>query len=218
MTNDAQTLELIRAVEQADSSNDLLDAVRSLSNARLEGAIVTLIAVLNYNNPGAAVAAVEGLIELGEPAVQPLLKQLDDYNYGARAWAIRALAGIGDPRALDVLLTAAETDFAPSVRRAATKGLGTIHWSKLSTDQISSARTRVLKILLLVSQDPEWVVRYATVVGLQALATSESIPQSNLVPQILARLEEMAQTDADLAVQARAVMAQQQLTTASQSH
>jgi len=38
------------------------------------------------------------------------------YNYGARAYSIRALAAIADPCALDVLVTAAATDFAPSVR------------------------------------------------------------------------------------------------------
>jgi hypothetical protein len=49
---------LIRAVEDADSSSLLLEAVENLASARLPGAIPTLIAALSYNNPGAAVAAV----------------------------------------------------------------------------------------------------------------------------------------------------------------
>ncbi|PZV09727.1 MAG: phycocyanobilin lyase, partial [Leptolyngbya sp.] len=57
---------LIRAVEAADSSKSLQEAVQNLAAARLEGAIPTLIAALSYNNPGAAVAAVDGLIQLGE--------------------------------------------------------------------------------------------------------------------------------------------------------
>ena len=43
--------------------------------------------------PGAALAAVDGLIAIGPEAVPPLLGTLDARNYGARAWAVRALAG-----------------------------------------------------------------------------------------------------------------------------
>jgi urease accessory protein UreF len=89
--------ELIRAVEQADSPARLVAAVQTLAAAHLETGISTLIAVLGYNNPTAAVAAVEGLTQLGAAAVQPLMEQLDEYNYGARAYAIRALAALADP-------------------------------------------------------------------------------------------------------------------------
>jgi len=53
-------LELIQAVEQADSSEGLLNSVKALAAASSKQAIPTLITVLGYNNPGAAVAAVEG--------------------------------------------------------------------------------------------------------------------------------------------------------------
>ena len=61
-------LELSRAVEQADSSEGLLNAVKALAAADSKEAIPTLITVLGYNNPGAAVSAVDGLIQIGEPA------------------------------------------------------------------------------------------------------------------------------------------------------
>lgn len=203
MTNDPQ--ELIQAVEQADSPGRLVEAVRALASARLEAGIPTLIAALGYNNPGAAVAALEGLIQMGEAAVSPLMEKMDGYNYGARAYGIRALAAIGDPRALDVLLTAAATDFAPSVRRAAAKGVGTLRWHHLPPQQIPDAQAKALETLRQVSQDPDWPIRYAAVVGLQALAAS-----GNLQP-ILAQLEQMAQTEAESAVRARVQLAQQQL-------
>jgi phycocyanobilin lyase beta subunit len=139
MTND-RGLKLIQSVEQADSSQKLLDAVQSLAAARLEEGIPTLIATLSYNNPGAAVAAVDGLVQLGEVAVPKLLNLLDDYNYSGRAWAIRALAGIGDPRALETLREAAETDFAMSVRRSAAKGLGNLRWSDLPAQDVPAAQ------------------------------------------------------------------------------
>lgn len=205
MTDSAQTQKLILAIKQADSPTRLVAAVQNLAAAVDEAGISTLIAVLGYNNPVAAVAAVEGLIHLGEAAVQPLMEQLDEYNYGARAYAIRALAAIADPRALDLLVTAAATDFAPSVRRAAAKGLGTLSWNKLDA-QRSSAQVEAFQTLLQISQDPDWSIRYAAVVGLQELAT---IP--DLKGQIQAQLQQITQTDPDPAVRARVVRAQQLL-------
>nr|WP_277879847.1 HEAT repeat domain-containing protein [Leptolyngbya sp. FACHB-36] len=196
---------MILAVEQADSPDRLIAAVRALVAARTPAAIPTLIAVLGYNNPGAAAAAVEGLVQLGEPAVVPLLEGIDDYNYGARASSIRALAAIADSRALAVLVEAAETDFAPSVRRAAAKGLGRLHW----TPSPQAEQAQALKTLLLVAQDSDWSIRYAAVVGLDALAASiqDAVSRSNILDQ----LEQISQTDSESIVQARARLALQQI-------
>jgi phycocyanobilin lyase beta subunit len=211
MTDNTLAQRLIRAVEEADSSAKLLDAVQQLAAARLEAAIPTLIAALGYNNPGAAVAAVDGLVQIGEASVLPLLQLIDSYNYGARAWAIRALAGIGDPRALNTLLDAAKNDFALSVRRAAARGLGTVRWSELPSEQVQTAQAQAVEALMLVSQDPEWIVRYSAVVGLQALAIAVSVTQPDLVLQILAQLARIVETDPELAVRTRVRLAQQQL-------
>lgn len=204
-------VELIRTLEEADSSESLLEAVKALAAAREPDAVSTLIKVLGYNNPGAAVAAVDGLIELGEIAVESLLEQLDGYNYGARAWAIRALAGIGDPRGLEILLEAAANDFALSVRRAAARGLGTIHWERLPPERAPGEQQRVAVVLMQASEDPEWVVRYATVVGLQGLTSAVKTNHPEWVEQVLTRLKEIANTDETLAVCARALLAVQQL-------
>lgn len=211
MIDSARTQELIEAVEKADSAGSLVKSVQALAARQSEEAIPTLIAVLGYNNPGAAVAAVEGLIGLGEVAVMPLLEQLDDYNYGARAYSIRALAAIADPRALDVLVTAAATDFAPSVRRAAAKGLGTLHWHKLMSEQIEDAQAKVLHTLVQVSQDAEWAIRYAAIVGLQTLAVGATATTR----QIQTHFEQMLASEADLAVRSRILRAQQLLQAAN---
>lgn len=210
MTHSACASDLIRAIEQAASPASLVSAVQALAEARLEAGIPTLIAALGYNNPEAAVIAVQGLVALGEVAVQPLIERLDDYNYGARAYSFRALAAIADPQALDVLLNAAENDFAPSVRRAATKGIGQLRWSQLPVEQRQTAQQRALQTLLGLAQHPDWDIRYAAVVGLQALASSGEAT-GELAARILAQFNHIAQTDADLAVRARAAMAQQQL-------
>ena len=223
MTNSALALELIQSVEQADSPSRLVAAVRALAEARLEAGIPTLIAVLGYNNPEAAVAAIAGLVQLGDVAVQPLIERLDDYNYGARAYSFRALAALAHPHSLDTLLSAAETDFAPSVRRAAAKGLGNLRWSLLPVEvrppqggaQASHSQEKAKNTLLLLSNDSEWAIRYAAVVGLQALAQSDQITSPDLVAQILSRFAQIANTDSDLAVKARAIMATEQLKTNS---
>ena len=120
--------ELIRAITVADTPSQMVTAVKNLAATKDPAAIPTLIAVFGYNNPEAAIVAAAALTQLGEIAVPQLLDQIDDYNYGARAYSIRTLAAIADPRALSVLIDTALTDFAPSVRRAAAKGLGNLQW------------------------------------------------------------------------------------------
>ena len=204
---------LIAAVDAADSATLLYEKVEELAAARLEGAIPTLIAALSYNNPGAAVAAVEGLIQLGTPAVPLLIDQLDRHNYTARSWAIRALAGIGDPRGLETLLDAAATDMVASVRRAAARGLGIIQWHWFPDALLPMAQAQALTTLLSVAQtDEEWGVRYAAAVGLQALALALDA-QSPPYSQIETQLQQMGHHDPSDTVRARVWMAQQQLQT-----
>jgi len=199
MTNHQQ---LIQAVEKADSPERLITAVRALAAAQTEAGISTLIAALGYNNPAVAVTAMEGLIQMGETAVPLLLELLDGYNYGARAYAIRALATIAEPRALDVLRKAAENDFAPSVRRAASKGLGNLHWERLEKSQIRPAQEQAFLTLIKVSQDSDWSIRYAAIVGLQALVT-----QSDFQAKILDHFQQISTKEIDSAVRARVQLA-----------
>ena len=208
----------IAAIDQADSPATLVAAVRSLADCQDVAAIPALIQALGYNNPGAALAAVGGLIALGDCAVAALLNQLDGYNYGARAYAIRALAAIAHPQALDVLLTAAETDFAPSVRRAAIKGLGHLRWTIAPPATVQADQHRIARSLQTISQDPDWAIRYAVVVALQALILGncqEGIPSEPLSQETVRPLHQclttLATTDGDLTVRTRAQLAQAQL-------
>ena len=195
--------QLIEAVNQADSADLLLETVEDLAEVADQAAIPTLVEVLGFNNPGAAVAAVDGLIKIGEPVVPYLLENLDDYNYGARAWATRVFAGIGDPAALDLLLEAAISDFSQSVRRAAAKGLGSIIWTKLPAEEVNPAQQKVLQTLLLAMEDGEWVVRYAAIVGLESLAITLSKSQPELISEIMARFRELIKSEPELAIRAR---------------
>ena len=168
--------DLLLAVQTAATADSLVDATRDLaaicsdlpanSSDQLT-AINCLIELLSANNPGAAVAAVDGLIACKSAAVQPILNNLDEHNYGARAWAVRALAQIGDPRGLAVLQRAIEQDIGPSVRRAAAMGLGRIKLAELSPEEKLETMEICLAGLKLGCADGEWIVRYAAVVGLE---------------------------------------------------
>ena len=204
--------QLIQAVEEADSSKLLLEAVQNLADAQLEGAIPILIEALSYNNPGAAVASVDGLIKLGYPSVPALLELLDMHNYTARSWALRALSGIGDPRGLVTLIGVATADFAMSVRRAAVKGLGTMKWTWFPDEMRDIAQEEALDALLFVAQqDEEWVVRYAAVVGLQSLAMTIADTHPEWRSEIQTQFNLMSCNDEVLAVRGRVWLAQQEI-------
>ncbi len=209
--------ECIRAVRQADSAQTLLAATAALATSDHgdsvnRDAITCLVEVLGFNNPGAAVAAVDGLIRLGPLAVEPILDSLDPRNYGARAWAVRALAGIGDVRGLELLEEALASDVGPSVRRAAACGLGSLRLEALAPPPRASVRQRILAALLGGCRDGEWVVRYAVSVGLESLGLRlEPQPRERL--QLLEALAALGQPELEdtVVVRLRAVLAQQRL-------
>ena len=204
---------LISAVQNASSALELLQATAALARTADAAATPTLVEVLGFNNPGAAVAAVDGLIAIGRPAVDHLL-QLDPRNYGARAWAVRALAGIGDVRGLELLLEALLTDVGPSVRRAAAKGLGSLQLGMLPTAERSAIELRCLEALVEATGDGEWVVRYAVAVGIEGLALNSCWKSEHLNHAAscgaLNRLSDAAQEEATV-VRLRAALALQRL-------
>jgi phycocyanobilin lyase beta subunit len=206
----ASVSSLIEAVEQADTATALLAATTRLASHLTGGdppapaAIAALVQVLGFNNPGAAVAAVDGLIACGETAVAPLLDNLDAHNYGARAWAVRALAGIGDVRGLELLEQALGGDIGPSVRRAAARGLGQLRCGALPAEERRAVQKRALAALEAAADDGEWVVRYAVVVGLESLVhdlTPESdSSERDLRERALQTLTLLSQPDQDTTV------------------
>ena len=187
---------LIAAVAAADSAISLLLATQALAAAVHPAAIASLVEVLGFNNPGAAVAAVDGLIALGPEAVAPLLGSLDERNYGARAWAVRALAGIGDVRGLDLLEEALGSDIGPSVRRAAARGLGQLRLDALEDSQRQAVQGRCLQALVAGCADGEWVVRYAVAVGLEALGLGDPT-SGRLLPTSRQALLGLSQAEAE---------------------
>ena len=221
---DPDVASLVEAVQRADSALGLLQATQALAAAAHPDAAACLVEVLGFNNPGAAVAAVDGLIAIGAPAVTTILTNIDGYNYGARAWAVRALAGIGDVRGLEVLEDALGQDIGPSVRRAAARGLGQLQLAALPSADRQALALRCLQALVEGCRDGEWVVRYAVAVGLEALARvflAEAAPPTEAalqeLTQALRQLQSDPQEEAPV-VQLRAALALQRLGLEVQSH
>ena len=217
MTSAMTRTNLIEAVQQAGTAQELLVAAQALAaaaNPDMEAdAIGCLVDLLGYNNPGAAVAAVDGLIAIGPSAVPPLLEGLDEHNYGARAWAVRALAGIGDVRGLELLESALGNDIGPSVRRAAARGLGQLRCGALPSGEQEAIRQRALAALERSLADGEWVVRYAVAVALEGLALSQlGSPLQGRIRMALDQLADPTGEDTPV-VRQRAHLALRRLTT-----
>jgi len=196
----------IQAVEQAQSPEALMAAVQALAKSESPAAIPALIAVFGYNNPAASAIALGAVILWGDRAVEPLSNQMDEYNYGARAYSMRALATIASGQSLEILISAATTDFAPSVRRAAAKGLGNLRWQDLSepAEEILETQQRVFTALASLCGDGDWSIRYAGVVGLQYLGTRVAA----LGKTVGNFLDQYHHRESDRSVQARIQLAQ----------
>jgi HEAT repeat protein len=81
-----------------------------------------LIKALGYQKEDDREAAAEALVQIGAPAVKPLIDILNDNDRSVRWYAVRALGQIGDPAAVEPLI-AASTDPLVSVRSVAVGAL-----------------------------------------------------------------------------------------------
>ena len=204
----------LQAIEQAATRQQLANASAQLvalmpqlsSEPALQGqAISCCIDLLKANNPAAALHALRGLIDCGAAAVEPLLNSLDERDYGSRAWTVRALSALQDPRGLSVLQRAVANDIGPSVRQAAAYGLGRLQGND------ESLLRQCLNSLELACSDSEWSVRYAGVAALEQ-RLQQSLP-TELDNRARALLQQRSQQDLDdtLVVRLRALLALERL-------
>jgi HEAT repeat protein len=76
----------------------------------------------------------ENLLDLGEPAVEPLIQALSDEGHYTREGAVRTLGGIGDKRAVEPLTRALEDEYV-EVRREAAEALERMGWKPEDSNQ-----------------------------------------------------------------------------------
>ena len=195
-------------LDRATCTVELVQATQAIASLQDPEAAETLIKVLGFNNPAMASVATEGLISLGCAVVPKLLVSLDARNYGARAWVVKVLATLRDPRGLELLEHALQADIAPSVRRAATRGLAELD---LNNSRDADALRRCCDGLLLAGRDDEWVVRYAAAFGLERRLQHSNVSGS-MTDQALALLRQLSSSSEDVkVVRLRAQLALQRL-------
>ena len=198
----------VRALDEARTTPELVQATQTICGLMDLAAAPTLIKVLGFNNPAVGVVATQGLIALGRDVVPILLVNLDVGNYGARAWVIRAIATLRDPRGLDLLEHALNADIAPSVRRSATRGLAEI---ELEGPRLAKDFSRCCKALFKAAADDEWIVRYAAAFGIERRFCQNS-PDIGLRTQAIAHLEQLSSNSETVkVVRQRATLALQRL-------
>jgi phycocyanobilin lyase beta subunit len=198
----------ILALDRATTTSELVEATQTICGLKDLEAAPTLIKVLGFNNPAVGAVATQGLIALGRDVVPILVVNLDVGNYGARAWVVRAIATLRDPRGLDLLEHALNADIAPSVRRSATRGLAEM---ELEGSNVSKDFSRCCEALFKAAADDEWIVRYAAAFGLEQRFGHNST-NIGLKTQAIAHLEELSSnSEAVKVVKQRAKLALQRL-------
>jgi HEAT repeat protein len=100
-------------------------AAHLLGGAGEERAVPNLLQALYDPEKGVRNLAMQALVDLGTPAVDPLLSLLSDHHWVIRYRAAEALGLIGDPRAIRPLVHLL-SDEKDHVRYMAAKGLGRI--------------------------------------------------------------------------------------------
>ena len=124
--------------------------------------------------------ALDALVEIGAPAIGPLISALSDTDTNVRELAAEVLGGIGDPRAVEPLI-AALRDPNETLIRVAARALGQI------------GDRRAVEPLISVLRDSDERARRS---GANALAEIGD-------PQPLPQLERMAKEDRSAAYVAR---------------
>ncbi|NYT05300.1 MAG: HEAT repeat domain-containing protein [Methanomicrobiales archaeon] len=105
--------------------------------------------------------AVQTLDLIGEPAVEPLIRALEDDSAVTRETAARALGTIGDVRAIEPLMAALRDD-SRRVREAGSRALAAIG-------------TPAVRRLLEGLSDEDWHVRVGSVISLRIIGSPEAI-------------------------------------------
>ena len=147
-----QIIEELGARRVAEAVEPL--ARRVMLNDETSGAAIRALGQIG--DPGAADALIrscvhqalawiakDALVQIGSPAVEPLIAALGHANPDARFWAIRALGELGDCRAIEPLRTAATGDSDDTNRHLA---LTTLKHLLLVNLENADAPTRLLAV------------------------------------------------------------------------
>lgn len=114
--------ELLLARLQDSDSSIRYCAALALGHKPRESAIPALVEILISSDPLFARLAGDALVAQGAAAVEPLIAALDVLPVAAKVEATRALALIGDSRAISALFKLADSD-SPTLEHWVSEGL-----------------------------------------------------------------------------------------------
>ncbi|MBE9004488.1 HEAT repeat domain-containing protein [Fortiea sp. LEGE XX443] len=194
--------QLISQINHASTPQEAIAAINAIATSSSTEELATINAVttaLSHHHQAVRTEAVAALVKLGNTIVKPLIaayKASPDQRL--QAHIIQAVAQIGSPDALDLLVEVVGTTVANhcqgNVRRIAARGLGKIATNSPDAEVIRHVQEKLIWALLTPE---DWGLRYAAAVALQEIAT----------PEAQAALQQAIAQEVDLVVRSRMALA-----------
>lgn len=149
-TKDTRAVEPLIGILKDQDANGRADAAKALGNIMDSRTIVPLIDALSDNDSLISDNAAKALVEIGSPAVEPLILAFQDRDVNRRTKIVNILGKIKDNRAV-ILLIDAIRDESRIVRSQAAMALGNIKDTRAISPLIDALRDRNAQVCEAVS-------------------------------------------------------------------
>lgn len=139
-----------KLINQLRSRNPVVreEAARKLGDLKDPSAVEPLIAILKKDKDWRVRWSVEdALVNIGGPAVEPLMKMLKDDSWRVRRRAVRTLGKIRDPRAIEPLVALMKTDDDCYIRKSAARAIGEINDSRAGEILIPALKNKDWEVI-----------------------------------------------------------------------
>ena len=124
------------------------EAAQKLGDLKDPSAVGPLITILKKDKDRSVRwSAEDALVNIGAPAVEPLIKMLSDDSWRVRRRAVRTLAKIRDPRAVESLIASMKTDDDCYVRKCAARAIGEINDPRAAEILIPALQNRNIEVI-----------------------------------------------------------------------
>lgn len=124
------------------------EAARRLGDLKDPIAVGPLVVILKKDKDRSVRwSAEDALVSIGTPAVEPLIKMLNDDSWRARRRAVRTLGKIRDPRAIEPLVASMNTDDDCYVRKSAARAIGEINDPRAGEVLIPALKNRNSEVI-----------------------------------------------------------------------
>lgn len=124
------------------------EAARKLGDLKDPSAVEPLVLILKKDKDSRVRwSAEDALVNIGGPAVEPLIKMLKDDSWRVRRRAVRTLGKIKEPRAIEPLVALMKADEDCYVRKCAARAIGEINDSRVSEILIPALKNKDWEVI-----------------------------------------------------------------------